>query len=184
MRSNGFRKTNDGAILTVLSEHHTDMIISLIAAMAENRIIGHHNKMPWELPADRKRFHEITLGHHVIMGRKTFESIGRPLPGRKNIILTRQKNYTPEGCIIAHDLDSAFAACEGADEVFVCGGGEVFQETISMADRIYLTIVHAVVQGDTMFPDIPGDFKEIERKEVLLDAIPYAVILLERKNRE
>jgi dihydrofolate reductase len=157
------------------------MIISLIAAMAENRVIGHNNKMPWKLPSDRKRFHEITKGHCVIMGRKTFESIGRPLPGRKNVILTRQRNYTTEGCIIAHDLDSAFAACGGADEVFVCGGGEVFQETISLADRIYLTIVHAVVEGDTMFPDIPADFKEVERKEVL-DAIPYAVILFARKD--
>jgi dihydrofolate reductase len=157
------------------------MIISLIAAMAENRVIGHNNKMPWKLPSDRKRFHEITKGHYVIMGRKTFESIGHPLPGRKNIILTRQRNYTAEGCIIAHDLDSAFAACGGVDEVFVCGGGEVFQETISLADRIYLTIVHAVVEGDTMFPDIPADFKEVERKEVL-DAIPYAVILFARKD--
>jgi dihydrofolate reductase len=117
------------------------------------------------------------------MGRKTFESIGHPLPGRKNIILTRQRNYTAEGCIIVHDLDSAFAACRGADEVFVCGGGEVFQKTISLADRIYLTIVHTVVEGDTMFPDIPADFKEVERKEVL-DAIPYAVILFARKDGE
>jgi dihydrofolate reductase len=159
------------------------MIISLIAAMAENRVIGHNNKMPWKLPSDRKRFHEITKGHYVIMGRKTFESIGHPLPGRKNIILTRQRNYTAEGCIIVHDLDSAFAACRGADEVFVCGGGEVFQKTISLADRIYLTIVHTVVEGDTMFPDIPADFKEVERKEVL-DAIPYAVILFARKDGE
>jgi dihydrofolate reductase len=110
------------------------------------------------------------------MGRKTFESIGRPLPGRKNIILTRQRNYMAEGCIIAHDLDSAFAACGGTDEVFICGGGEVFQETISLADRIYLTIVHAVVEGDTLFPDIPPDFREVERKEVLAQS-PALVLL-------
>jgi dihydrofolate reductase len=158
------------------------MIISLIAAMSENRVIGRNNKMPWKLPSDRKRFHEITRGHYAIMGRKTFESIGRPLPGRKNIILTRQRKYMVEGCIIAHDLDSAFAACGDTDEVFICGGGEVFQETISLADRIYLTVVHAVVEGDTLFPDIPPDFREVERKEVV-DAIPCAVVLFVRKDR-
>ena len=157
------------------------MIISLIAAMAENHVIGRGNKMPWKLPSDRERFHEITRGHCVIMGRKTFESIGHPLPERKNIVLTRQRSYTAAGCTIAHDLGSAFAACGGAaDEVFVCGGGEVFRETISLADRIYLTIVHAVVDGDTRFPDIPADFKEVERNEVL-ESIPYAVVLFARK---
>ena len=139
--------------------------------------------MPWEIPSDRKRFHEITRGHYVIMGRKTFESIGHPLPERKNIVLTRRKNYTAAGCIIAHDLGSAFAACGGADEVFVCGGGEVFQETISLADRIYLTLVHAVVAGDTRFPDIPADFKQVERKEIL-ESIPYAVVLFVRKRQD
>jgi dihydrofolate reductase len=158
------------------------MIISLIAAMSENRIIGRNNKMPWKLPSDRKRFREITRGHYAIMGRKTFESIGRPLPGRKNIILTRQRNYMVEGCIIAHDLDSAFAACGGTDEVFICGGGEVFQETIFLADRIHLTIVHAVAEGDTLFPDIPPDFKEVEREEVP-DAIPCTVVLYARRDR-
>ncbi|HTP05096.1 MAG TPA: dihydrofolate reductase [Nitrospirota bacterium] len=156
------------------------MIISLIAAMSENRIIGRNNKMPWKLPSDRKRFHEITRGHYTIMGRKTYESIGHPLPGRKNIILTRRRNYFVEGCVIAHDLGSAFAACGGTDEVFICGGGEVFQETISLADKIYLTIVHAVVEGDTLFPDIPPDFKEVEREEVP-DAIPCAFVLFARK---
>ena len=150
--------------------------------MSENRIIGRNNKMPWKLPSDRKRFHELTRGHYAIMGRKTFESIGRPLPGRKNIILTRQRNYMVEGCIIAHDLDSAFAACEGTDEVFICGGGEVFQETIFLADRIHLTIVHAVAEGDTLFPDIPPDFKEVEREEVP-DAIPCTVVLYARRDR-
>jgi dihydrofolate reductase len=158
------------------------MIISLIAAMAENRVIGKNSKMPWKLPSDRKRFHEITRGHYVIMGRKTFESIGHPLPERKNIVLTRQRNYEAAGCTVAHDLDSAFAACRGADEVFVCGGGEVFQETISQADKIYLTIVHAVVVGDTRFPDIPGVFEEIARKEVL-ESISYDFVLYARKDR-
>ncbi len=158
------------------------MIISLIAAMAENHVIGHNGKMPWKLPSDRKRFHEITRGHYVIMGRKTFESIGHPLPERRNIVLTRQRNYSAVGCTIAHDLGSAFAACGGAHEVFVCGGGEVFQETISLADRIYLTIVHAVVVGDTVFPDIPAVFEEVERKEVL-ESIPYAAVLFARKDR-
>ncbi len=114
------------------------------------------------------------------MGRKTFEGIGRPLLGRKNIVLTRQLNYTAEGSVIVHDLESAFTACGDVDEVFICGGGEVFRETISLADRIYLTVVHIVVEGDTVFPEIPADFQEKERKE-LSDVISYAVVVYERK---
>ncbi len=156
------------------------MIISLIAAMSENRFIGRNNKMPWKIPSDRKRFHAITIGHPIIVGRKTFEGIGRPLHGRKNIVLTRQRNYAAEGSVIVHDLESAFAACGDADEVFVCGGGEVFRETISLAHRIYLTVVHTVIEGDTLFPEIPAEFQETERKE-LSDVISYALVVYERK---
>ncbi len=156
------------------------MLISLIAAMAENRVIGRNNKMPWYLPSDRKRFHAITRGHPVIMGRKTFESIGRPLSNRTNIVLSRQKAYAVPGCIVVHDIDSAFAACAGADEVFVCGGEEIFQETINRADRIYLTIIHCNVEGDAYFPDIPENYAEVERRE-REDVMPYAFVRYERK---
>src|SRR5512146_1277137 len=114
------------------------MILSIIAAMAGNRVIGRDNRMPWDLPSDRRRFHALTRGRPIILGRKTFESIGRPLSHRTNIVLTRNRNFRAEGIVIVHDLVSAFAACSGADEVFVCGGEEVFRETIGLADRIYL----------------------------------------------
>ncbi len=155
------------------------MIVSLIAAMAENRVIGRNNKMPWDLPSDRKRFHAITRGHPIILGRKTFESIGRPLSHRTNIVLTRQRDYRAEGAVIVHDLQSAFAACGGADEVFICGGEEVFRETISIVDRIYLTIIHQRVEGDAFFPEIPPSFVEVERKE-MEDIMPHALVLYQR----
>lgn len=160
------------------------MIVSIIAAMAENRVIGRDNKMPWDLPSDRKRFHAITRGHPIILGRKTFESIGRPLSHRSNIVLTRQKDYRAEGAVIVQDLQSAFAACEGADEVFICGGEEVFREAIFLADRIYLTIVHRSVRGDACFPDIPDYFSVIERREVVEDIVPYSLVLYERIGKQ
>lgn len=156
------------------------MIISLIAAMAENRVIGRGNSIPWNIPSDQKRFREMTMGHPVIFGRKTFDAISRPLPGRKNIVLTRNKNYRAEGAVIVHDLDAAFAAGADADEVFVCGGGMVFRETITLAVRIYLTIIHRKYEGDVLFPDIPPDFVEVQREEID-NTPPYSFVIYERK---
>ena len=156
------------------------MIISLIAAMAENRVIGHKNSIPWDIPSDQKRFREITLGHPIILGRKTFEIIGRPLPGRKNIVLTRNMNYPAEGIIVAHDIQNALAACGDSDEAFICGGGMVFHEFISLADRIYLTLIHREYEGDTFFPETPPDFVEV-RKEEIADTPPYSFAIYERK---
>jgi dihydrofolate reductase len=157
-------------------------MISLIAAMAQNRVIGRGNKMPWNLPPDRKRFHAITRRHPIILGRKTFESIGRPLSDRKNIILTRQEDYRADGCTIVHDLESAFSACAGAGEVFICGGEEIFRETILRADRIYLTVLHTNVEGDAFFPEIPQLFQEVGRERIE-DVIPYDVVFYIRKER-
>ena len=156
------------------------MIISIIAAMAENRVIGRENKLPWDLPSEHRRFKEITMGHPVIMGRKTFESIGHPLPGRKNIIITTQRGFSPEGCVVVNDLQAAIMACEGADEVFICGGEAVFREAMPLADRIYLTIVEEEFDGDAFFPGIPDDFVEVERKS-FEDVLPYAMIRYERQ---
>ncbi len=156
------------------------MIISLIAAMAENRAIGNKNAIPWNIPSDQKRFRDITMGHPVIFGRKTFEIIGRPLPGRKNIVLTHRRDYYPKGAVVAHSLDEAFAASEGAGEVFICGGGTVFLETISLAQRIYLTVIHRPYEGDTFFPEIPACFNEIKREEIA-NTPPYSFVLFERK---
>lgn len=159
------------------------MILSIIAAMAENRVIGRNNRMPWDLPSDRKRFHAITRGHPVILGRKTLESIGRPLSGRMNIVITRNSGYTAAGCIVVHDLASAYASCAGADEAFICGGEEVFRETIAHVDRIYLTVIHQTVEGDAVFPEIPSTFVEVERQEAN-DSMPHALLLYKRMNQE
>ncbi len=149
--------------------------------MAENRVIGLNNKMPWDLPADRRRFHRITRGHPVILGRKTFESIGRSLTLRTNIVLTRREGYFAPGCIVVHDLASAFAACVGTDEVFICGGENIFRETIDQVDKIYLTIIHQEIEGDAFFPDIPPNFVEVDRKQAD-DIIPYDFVLFERRD--
>ncbi len=155
------------------------MVISLIAAMAENRVIGSGNAIPWDIPEDRKRFRNITQGHSLIIGRRTYESIGRPLAGRRNIVLTRQLRYHAPGVELAHSLSEAFALCEGEDEVFIGGGGTVFDETIALAHRIYLTVVHRVFQGDTYFPVLPPYFSEIAREEIQ-NALPYSVVRYER----
>lgn len=156
------------------------MVISLIAAMAENRVIGRNNTIPWDIPADRKRFRALTLGHPVIMGRKTFESLAGPLPGRKNIIITRQMDYRAEGCFIAHDLASALAMAGETDELFICGGGEIYRQALPIADRIYLTIIHSRFDGDTRFPEIPEQFVEVGR-ETVEDAIPYSFVLYDKR---
>jgi dihydrofolate reductase len=156
------------------------MIISLIAAMAENRVIGYKNAIPWSIPSDQKRFRDMTMGHAVIFGRKTFEIIGRPLPFRKNIVLTRRRDLHPKGAVVAHSLEDAFAACDDEGEVFICGGGMVFHETITLAQRIYLTILHRAYEGDTFFPEVPDIFMEVEREEVH-NTPPYAFVLYERR---
>ncbi len=149
------------------------MVVSIIAVMAENRVIGRNNKMPWYLPSDRRRFHSITRGHPVIFGRKTYESIGQPLSGRTNIVLTHNENYSASGCMVVHDLKSAFDACTGADEIFICGGENVFRQTIALVDRIYLTVIHCPFEGDAFFPEIPAVFTEVKREKVE-DVMPYS----------
>jgi dihydrofolate reductase len=156
------------------------MILSIIAAMSENRVIGAGNKIPWTIPSDLKRFSEITMGHPVIFGRKTFESIGRPLPGRKNIILSGHRGLQVEGAVVAHGLAEALELCGGEEEVFICGGGPLYQEAMSRADRIYLSVIHRNYEGDTFFPEIPARFAEISREEVK-EEIPYAVVRYERR---
>jgi dihydrofolate reductase len=156
------------------------MVISIIAAMAENRVIGRENEMPWDIPSELQQFKERTMGHPVIMGRKTFESIGHPLPGRKNIIISCRQEFAPEGCIVVRDLQAAIAAGEGASEVFICGGEAVFREAMPLADRIYLSIIDEEFDGDTFFPEIPDDFVEVER-QTFEDILPYNVVRYERK---
>jgi dihydrofolate reductase len=132
------------------------MIISLIVAMDESRGIGLKAGLPWYLPADLKHFKSITMGHYLIMGRKTYETIGRPLPGRTMIVLTHNPEYQADGCIIAHSLESALelARLGGEEEVFVIGGGEIFAQALDRADKIYLTKVHATLTADVFFPKL------------------------------
>lgn len=130
------------------------MILSIIAAMGRNRAIGFKNTLPWRLPADLQRFKQLTLGHHIIMGRKTYESIGRPLPGRTSIIITRQPDFQAEGCLIAHSLDEAIDLAKSRDEqeAFIIGGAEIYAQALSSADRMYLTLVEAEPEADAFFP--------------------------------
>lgn len=140
------------------------MIISLLAAMDHSRGIGKENKLPWRLSADLKRFKTLTMGHHLIMGRKTYESIGRPLPGRTTIIITRNRSYKPpncqlDECLVAHSLSRALKIAEshGEEEAFVVGGAEIFQTALPLADRLYLTFVNAQIDCDVSFPDFSLD---------------------------
>ena len=128
--------------------------ITIIVAMAKNRVIGAGNKLPWHLSADLKRFKALTMGHHIIMGRKTWESFGRLLPGRHHVIVSRQPGYGVAGAQVVHSLDAAIAACAGDDELFVIGGGEIYRQALPVTDRIYLTEIGREFDGDTRFPEL------------------------------
>lgn len=141
-------------------------VITLIAAMAENRVIGREGKMPWHIPEDLRRFREVTMGHPVIVGRRTFESIGQALPGRTMIVLTRQVHFRPAGCLVARDLDEALALAGEAEQIFVAGGGTLYRQALPLAERVLLTLVPGGYEGDTSFPELPADFVEVAREEV------------------
>ncbi len=145
-------------------------IISIIAAIGSNRELGKNNKLLWHIPEDMKRFRELTNGHPIIMGRTTFESIGRPLPNRTNIIVTRDPNYEAPGCIVAHSLEEAVAEAKKhvSDEVFVIGGGQIYSQAIGIADRLYLTKVNGTFDADTYFPNYSA-FKVEQKREMKHD---------------
>ena len=141
------------------------MKISLVAAMAQDRVIGKDNQMPWHLPADLAHFKRVTLGKPIVMGRNTFESIGRPLPGRLNIVVTRDASLKLDGCTVVNDLDAALAAAGDVDEVKIIGGANLYAQFLPRADRLYLTLIDAVFEGDAHFPDYSGvQWDEIERE--------------------
>lgn len=124
-------------------------MLSLICATSQNGIIGRDGKIPWHLSADLRRFKRLTMGHHIIMGRKTYQSIGRPLPGRTNVVVTHQPNFQADGCLIAHSLEEAISLCQNDDEVFITGGTAIYQASLAYANRIYLTVIHHDFEGDT-----------------------------------
>ena len=164
--------------------------LSLIVAMAQNRVIGINNNLPWHLSEDLKYFKRVTMGKPIIMGRKTFESIGRPLPGRTNIVVTRNADYQAEGIKVVHSLDEALTLCEsiahvdGSDEAMVIGGAELYQQALNKADRLYFTEVHAEVHGDAYFPELNREeWQEIGRDDfqaVEPNIYDYSFIVLER----
>lgn len=140
-------------------------MISIIVAMGRNRVIGKDNDLIWHLPGDLKHFKETTMGKPLIMGRKTFESMGEALPGRTNIIVTRKTGYTAPGCLVAHSLESALEMVSGEPEVFIAGGGQIYRQAIPLADRMYITIIDHSFDGDTSFPEFSEkDWKIIEER--------------------
>ncbi len=163
--------------------------LALIWAMARNRVIGRNNTLPWRLPADLRHFRGITTGHPVVMGRKTFESLGKPLSGRTNIVLTRDAAFSPDGCLVARALDEAMALATRhvmpADPlIFIIGGENLYRQTLARADRLYITLVDTVVEGDAYFPDFPAaDWQETERETHAADdknPYPYTFLTLQR----
>ena len=159
------------------------MLISLIVAMASNHVIGHQGDIPWKIPGEQKMFKEITLGHVVIMGRKTYESLACPLPGRTNIVVTRQTDYQAPDCIIAHDLAGAINSCPNNEsEAFIIGGGLLYHEALILADRIYLTMIPREIPGDTFFPKIPEAEFEITKSEFVDGVEPYHFYIYQRTN--
>ena len=160
------------------------MKISIIVAMAANGVIGRDNQLPWHLPADLKHFKQTTMGKPILMGRKTYESIGRPLPGRTNIVITRDTGYRVDGCIVVNSIDAALAAAGEQDEIMVIGGAEFYRQVLPRTDTIYLTRIHDSFDGDTCFPDLnDADWHEVERSDHAADAKnphDYSFIRLDR----
>jgi dihydrofolate reductase len=170
---------------------HRSLPLALVVAVARNGVIGEHNALPWKLPSELKRFRDITTGHPCIMGRKTWDSIGKPLKNRDNIVLTRGAPIAAEGVLTVRTLDEAIAtatACakdRGSRELMIIGGGEIYRQTLPMASRIYLTRVDLDASGDTYFPEIdPLDWAEVSRQPITPgpnDSCPYTVTILERR---
>lgn len=165
---------------------HNKPVLSAIAAMAEDRVIGKDNQMPWHLPADLKHFKTTTNGHPVLMGRKTFESIGKPLPNRTNIIITRDASYSAPDCLIVTSAEAALSMAleQEMTEVFVIGGAEIYKQLLPQIQRLYLTLIHHKFEGDTYFPELLADeWREVSREKHLADEknkYDYSFVLLER----
>lgn len=142
----------------------TNAAVSLIWAMAKNRVIGNHNTLPWHLPADLRHFRDTTTGHCIIMGRKNYESIGRPLPNRNNIILTNNPSFEAAGCIVVHCIEQALQQCR-EEEIFIIGGAEIYRLFLPLAQRLYITEIDAEADGDTFFPEYDTqEWQETERR--------------------
>lgn len=161
------------------------MKLALIVATDEQGLIGRDNDLPWRLSADLQYFKKITMGKPIIMGRKTHESIGRPLPGRQNIVITRDKSYQAEGCLVVHNLEQALTHCEQEPEAMIMGGASLYEQSLDKVDIIYHTQVHATLEGDTWFPDWDKSaWQETQREDHLADdknEYPYSFVVYQRK---
>jgi len=159
------------------------MIVAIIVAIGENNAIGKNNQLLWHMPNDLKHFKDVTSGSTIIMGRKTFDSVGKPLPKRRNIVVTRQ-DITIPGCEVVKSIEDGLALCKGEDEVFIGGGAEIYKLAMHLTDRIYLTIIHKSFDADTFFPEIERkEWKEVSREDYQPDEknlLPYSFITLER----
>jgi len=162
------------------------MIISIIVAMDSNCAIGIDNRIPWHLSADLQNFKKITMGKPILMGRKTFESIGRPLPGRENIVITRNSEYRPSGCSVYHSIEAALIDCRQAEELVVIGGVSFYRAMLPIAHRIFMTRIHKEFAADTFFPEFDRTaWREVQRLDINDDAsveFAYSFIVLEKKN--
>ena len=160
------------------------MTVSIIVAIGENHAIGKNNQLLWHMPNDLKHFKDITSGRTIIMGRKTFDSVGKPLPRRRNIVVTRQ-DITISGCEVVKSIEDGLALCKYEDEVFIGGGAEIYKLAMHLTDRIYLTIIHKDFDADTFFPEIDkSEWKEVKREDFEPDEknpLPYSFITLERR---
>jgi dihydrofolate reductase len=156
--------------------------LSIIVAVANNNVIGQHNTLPWHLPEDLKRFKALTMGHHIIMGRKTYESLGRLLPGRTTVIVTRNTHYHVEGAIVTNSLKQALQACQDDPEVFLIGGAELYKIGLNHADKIYLTEVHADFEGDAFLPhfDLKYWQETAREKHQAENGLAYSYVCYER----
>ena len=163
------------------------MLVSLVVAMDETRTIGRDGGLPWHLPADLRNFKKITMGKPIVMGRKTHESIGRSLPGRENIVVTRNRGYRSPGCTVVHSLNEALEAGAGVDEIMIIGGATIYLRAIPVARRIYLTQVHTRISGDVQFPELEADqWRATERVDHLADERnphAYSFVVLEKQDR-
>ena len=157
------------------------MEIILIAAMASNRVIGKGNDIPWHIPGEQQRFKKITWGHTLVMGRKTYESIGHPLPGRRNIVVTRNETFDAPGCEVASSFDSALSLCEGEAEVFIIGGAQLYELSLARANSLILTVLERKVDGDIFFPEFEENDYSIVKSESVTEPERYTVLWYVKK---
>jgi len=159
----------------------TPKTLTLLVARSRNGVIGVDNRLPWHLPEDLKRFRALTMGHPIIMGRRTWDSIGRPLPGRRSIVVTRDTGWRAEGAEVAHSIGDALVLCAGSERPYVVGGGELYEATLHLATHIELTEVDIDIEGDTRFPQLDlSQWREVRREPARSGDLSYAFVTLER----